>query len=267
MKGEFTMKGLTLEEYSQKYQTCKFEREDGILQVTMHTKGKDLIWDFVTDEEIGFMLGDIGNDPENKVIIITGTGETFIDNEEFGEGPIPPQVAGDHIYTYAKRLMNNYLNIPQPIISAINGPATIHAEMGLLADIVLSSHDAVFQDAPHFQNGLVPGDGVQVIWPMLLGLNQAKYFLLTGQKLTAQRLHELGVVNEIMPKKDLVPRAWEIARKIMEQPPLTVRLTREVLNRDLKRKMNEDLSFGLMAELIGFVDYFPSQMKKPSGKI
>ena len=60
--------------------------------------------------------------------------------------------------------------------------------------------------------GVVPGDGVQTVWPMVLGRNRARYFLLMGQKLSAQELLECGAVNEVLPKEQLMDRAWEVAR-------------------------------------------------------
>ena len=77
----------------------------------------------------------------------------------------------------------------------------IHAEIPVLSDIVLASENATFQDAPHFPRGVVLGDGVHVVWPLLLGQNRGRYFLLTGQTLSAQEAHELGVVAEVLPRE------------------------------------------------------------------
>ena len=99
------------------------------------------------------------------------------------------------MYWEGKRLLMNLLDIPMPMISAVNGPALIHAEIPVLCDIVLASETAAFQDAPHFPNGIVPGDGVHLVWPLLLGANRGRYFLLTGQKLSAQEALTLGVVK------------------------------------------------------------------------
>ena len=74
----------------------------------------------------------------------------------------------------------NFLNIEVPVISAVNGPAWRHSELPLLADIVLAADTAQFQDSAHFTGGLVPGDGMHIVYPLLLGVNRARYFLLTG---------------------------------------------------------------------------------------
>ena len=63
-------------------------------------------------------------------------------------------------------------------------------------ELVLAAEHAWLQDGAHFPRGLVPGDGVHTVWPMVLGRNRARYFLLTGQKLTAHELLEYGAVNE-----------------------------------------------------------------------
>ena len=135
-----------------------------------------------------------------------------------------------------------------PIISAVNGPALYHAEIPLMSDIVLASENAAFQDAPHFPAGLVPGDGVHVVFPLLMGLNRARYFLLMGQTLSAREAMELGLVSEVMPRDRLMARAWEVAEQLAQKSPLTLRYTRTVLTLQLKRLMQEMLGYGLQVE-------------------
>ena len=141
-----------------------------------------------------------------------------------------------------------------PIIGAINGPALIHAEIPVMSDIVLASENATFQDAPHFPRGVVPGDGVHVICPFLLGQNRGRYFLLTGQTLSAQEARELGVVSEVLPRERLLPRAWELAQQLLQQPDLTLRYSRVAMTIHLKRQMQDMLGYGLAIEGLAAVD-------------
>ena len=69
------------------------------------------------------------------------------------------------------------VKIEVPVIGLIEGPATRHAEIALLADIVLAD-GAVIQGSDHFQASMVPGDGMQILQLMLRGANRARYFLL-----------------------------------------------------------------------------------------
>jgi enoyl-CoA hydratase/carnithine racemase len=253
----------TFESYATKYHHLRMERRDGILQVTLHTDGQTLRWGGGPHAELGAAFRDIGTDPDTKVIILTGTGAAFIeevDTSNVGQRlpatQMSPQV-WDHIYWDAKQLLMNLLDIEVPMIAAVNGPVFIHAELAVLCDIVLAAEHAVFQDAPHFPSGLVPGDGVHVVWPLILGINRGRYFLLTGQKLSAQEALNLGVVSEVLPADRLLPRAWELAEQLVQQPPLTLRYARVVLTQRLKQLMLEHLGSGLALQGLAANDYWP----------
>jgi enoyl-CoA hydratase/carnithine racemase len=142
----------------------------------------------------------------------------------------------------------NLLNIEVPMIAAVNGPALIHAELAVLCDIVIASPNASFQDAPHFPNGVVPGDGVHIVWPLVLGPNRGRYFLLTGQTLDADAALRLGVINEVVAADQLRARAWELAGAIVTRPSLAVRYARVAMTQQLKELMLEDLGYGLTLE-------------------
>ncbi len=134
------------------------------------------------------------------------------------------------------------------MISAVNGPAARHAELPVMCDIVLAAEDATFQDSAHYVGGLVPGDGVHVVFPMIMGLNRGRYFLLTGQVLDANQALEAGLVNEVLPRDELLPRAWELARQLMRQPEMNRRYARLLLTEQLRRQINELLPYGLALE-------------------
>ena len=148
-------------------------------------------------------------------------------------------------------------DIEVPVIAAINGPARIHPEIPVLADIVIASDTALFQDAPHFMSGIVPGDGAHVVWPHLLGPNRGRYFLIMGQEIGAAQALDWGVVSEVVAPDALLPRAMEIARMIAAKPMLTRRYTRVALTQRYKRLMHEGLSLGLGLEALAATDAPP----------
>lgn len=240
------------EDYRDKYQSISMRREDGILEITLGTDGGPLQWGRLPHAELEEAFLKIGRDRENKLVIMTGTGDEF-------SGPVaePESNRAAHKQTpdewaelgwESNRLLTNLLAIDVPMISAINGPAARHAELPVMCDIVLAAETATFQDSAHYAGGLVPGDGVHVVFPLIMGLNRGRYFLLTGQVLDAVEAREAGLVNEILPADKLLPRAWELARQIMLQPEMNRRYTRLLLTEQLRRQLHELLPYGLALE-------------------
>src|SRR5712691_4648010 len=240
------------DDYKNRYKHVQMERRDGILQAIFHTEGGPLKWGMSAHEELGYAFGEISRDEENRVVIITGTGDIYCSELDMGRNLAQMTTdKWDHIYKDAKHLLMNLLDIEVPVIAAVNGPALVHAEIAVLSDIVIASENAEFQDAPHFPNGLVPGDGVHIVWPLVLGVNRGRYFLLTGQKLSAREAQTLGVVSEVVPRERLLSRAREIAEQIVKKPTLATRYARVALTQQLKRAMLDNLGYGLALEGLG----------------
>ena len=244
-------------DYSQRYERVRMRRENGILEMTFHTDGGPLRWGKGAHEDLERAFLDVGRDRDNEVIIITGTGDEYSGPavRPSGEGghhnprdPVTAEEWDQLWYWEGKHLLMNLLNIEVPMIAAINGPAARHPEIPLLCDIVLASETATIQDSAHFNGGLVPGDGVHIVFPLLLGANRGRYFLLTGQVLSATEAKDFGLVSEILPPAELLPRAWALARQLLERPPLLRRYTRVMLTEDLKRRMQALLGYGLALE-------------------
>lgn len=148
----------------------------------------------------------------------------------------------------AMTLTMSLLDIDAMVISAVNGPAIRHPEIPLLADIVLAAPEASFQDSAHFPNRTTPGDGVNFFFPLLMGYNRARYFMLTGQTIEAEQALELGLVNEIVPRERLLERAHEHAEALMRQNPLVLRYTRLMFTQPLKKMALDLLGYGLALE-------------------
>jgi enoyl-CoA hydratase/carnithine racemase len=240
--------------YSTKYQTVRMERRNGILQMTLHTDGGPLRWGFLPHSELPEAFYDVGSDPENRVVIITGTGPEFSGpraNPGTSSFPTRPSIDRiDRIHWEGRHLLMKLLDIEVPVISAINGPAWRHSEIPLLCDIVLAADTAQFQDSAHFPSDVVPGDGMHIVYPLLLGMNRGRYFLLTGQTLDASKALELGLVAEVLPPDKLLPRAWELAEGLACRTNLLLRYTRLLLTEMLRRQMHDLLGYGLGMEML-----------------
>ena len=256
-------------EYKDSYKNLRFELSDeGILFMQCHTDGGPLQWEWSSHDAMADAFADIAGDREIKVVIHTGTGDTY--NHSWGR---PVTDSGKPLYNayndlegvatmdekawYGRMLLENLLAVDVPLIAAVNGPCSMHSEVPLLMDIVLASDDAWFQDLSHFPRGMVPGDGQHVVWDALVGPSRARYLLLTGYQLRAQEAREWGVVHEVLPKDKLVDRAWEIAREIAMKPPIAIRNTKHVLTQNLKRAFLNELDHGLQAEMWAQRQFFP----------
>jgi enoyl-CoA hydratase/carnithine racemase len=118
----------------------------------------------------------------------------------------------------------------------------------VLCDIVLAASHAEFADLAHVPGGAVPGDGVHTVWPMLLGPNHGRYFLLTGERIPADEAKRLGVVGEVLAADALMPRARALGAQLAGLSTQVLRHTRSILVRELRRRMFDELSNGLAHE-------------------
>jgi enoyl-CoA hydratase/carnithine racemase len=244
-----------LADYQNTFANARLTRsKSGVLEVVLHTDGGTLAFNGHTHEQFVDLFHAIGSDAENRIVILTGSGAAFMESiSPEGFDFFSPQ-GYDKIYREGKKILMNILDIEVPLIAAVNGPVRLHSEYILLADIVLATPSTVFQDKPHFGFGIVPGDGVHLLWPEVIGSVRARYFLLTQQELSSQTAKDWGVVNEIVAPERLLPRAREIAEGLAKLPPLTTHYTRIALTQKLRRIIDEGVGYGLALEGISAAD-------------
>jgi enoyl-CoA hydratase/carnithine racemase len=174
--------------YADKYETVKLERCDGILQVALHTNGRPVQWGPAVQAELVDAFTQIGADRENRIVIFTGSGNVFSGPKaEPGKSfyrEISRNITADLLdrtHWNAKRIMTRMLDIEVPMIGVVNGRAMRHLELPLMCDVVIAADDATFEDTGHFDiASQVPGDGLNVVYTLLLGLNRAPLFHVHG---------------------------------------------------------------------------------------
>src|ERR1700723_4171480 len=227
-------------------------RADGVILVEAHTNGGPIQLSVENHRSVGQMLKTVGADPENEIMIFTGSGDEFMMDAD-PEGFKLEQDDLDYwAYEYAHkdgringRSLVNDLEIPT--IGVINGPG-FHTEMLLMCDITICSEDAIIYDL-HYDIGSVPGDGIHSCFQELLGVKRAAYALLTGEAIDAKKALEYGMVNEVLPQEQLVARAWKLADHIMTQPRTTRRLTTQIIRRPWRQRITNDLDGGFAMQM------------------
>jgi enoyl-CoA hydratase/carnithine racemase len=243
------------DDYRESFPNARLTRsKTGVLEVALHSDGGTLVFNGHTHEQFVDLFHAIGSDPDNRVVVLTGSGTAFMESiSPEGFDFFTPR-GYDKIYREGKKVLMNILDIEVPLIAAVNGPVRLHSEYVLLADIVLATPATVFQDRPHFDFGIVPGDGVNLLWPEVIGSVRGRYFLLTRQELDAETAKDWGAVNEIVPADKLLVRAREIAEGLAKLPSLTTRYTRIALTQKLRRIIDEGVGYGLALEGISAAD-------------
>jgi enoyl-CoA hydratase/carnithine racemase len=224
-------------------------RQNDIVELRFHSDGGPLIWDADSHREITEAFHALTMMRDVKAVILTGTGDVYcseLDVTSFAGTP------WGEIWWEGKRMLSGLNELDIPVISAINGPATVHSEIPVMADFVLAAEHAVFADRSHFATrDTVPGDGVNLVWGELLGRTRAMYFLLMGTTIDAQEALRLGVVNEVLPLAELNDRAWTIARELARRDLPVLRYAKAAVAAGFRSDFTKGLSHSLGVEGCG----------------
>ncbi len=228
-------------------------RDNGVIEVRMHEDGKPPRWSYELHRALPQMFAAVGADRENELLIITGTGDRWLgegfNEESFGISHEEfLRRCYDIWYVDATKLQeNNIWAIDIPVIAAINGPGH-HFEIALLADLTICTDDVRFMEA-HIPLGMVPGDGQFLVYQELLGIKRANYLALANGGVDAAEALQFGLVNEVMDRDRLMPRARELATQIMRSSRVVRRMTTQLARRRWKRLFTNDFNMHFGCEI------------------
>lgn len=182
---------------------------------------------------------------EVRAIVITGAGPDFcaggdLDNmrARLGESPLDRKESlAEQIQTIPLTLSP----IDKPVLGAVNGAATgAGMDMALMCDIRVAGERSRFAER-YIAASLVPGAGGAWFLPRVIGTARALELLWTGRWVDAQEALSLGIVSEVVPDPEVLPRALELARRIADAPPIAVRM--------MKRAVMQGLAMDLRSHL------------------
>jgi enoyl-CoA hydratase len=227
------------------YDAIRIEkRENKVAIATLNRPEKRNAVDDAMHQELVQLPRDTDADPEVKVLVITGAGRDFCAGGDFTGGLHP----GPKMWMEASRIVDSLLDCQKPVITAVNGYAMgLGATLALLADVVFAARSATFADT-HVRMGIAAGDGGQVIWPLLMGVNRAKYYLMTGDRIPAEEAERLGLVNFVVDDDALMERALALAGRLAAGPTLAISASKVAVNQYMKMVSNVVLPLSLKLE-------------------
>jgi enoyl-CoA hydratase len=172
---------------------------------------------------------------ESRAVLLMGTEDAFSAGGDFGWFPeLADRERLERLRRDAKRLIYALLDVPQPVVAAVRGPAVgLGASIALLCDTIVMGRSATLAD-PHVRVGLVAGDGGTIAWPLAVGPARAKQYLLTGDPVTAEEAERIGLVNRVVDDHLVVDEAKAFARRLASGAPLAIRYTKIAVNAAVK---------------------------------
>ena len=192
----------------------------------------------------------IDADDAAQAVVLTGNGRAFSAGGDFTYLDELATDAGRRKESLAdgRQIVTAMVACRVPIVAAVNGPAVgLGCSLVALSDIVFMAESAHLAD-PHVAVGLVAADGGPVSWPLMISLQLAKEYALTGDRIPASRAAEIGLANHVCPDDEVMDQALACAHRIARLPRRAVEDTKRILNLHLERAVLATLDFALSAE-------------------
>jgi enoyl-CoA hydratase len=218
------------------YQTILFSRRGRVLEVTLNRPDKLNATDAVLHAELARLFGDISNDPDSDIIVLTGAGRAFSAGGDVAwmQEAIDEPERFEQTVREAKQIVFGLIDCEKPVIAKLNGHATgLGATIALFCDVIFAADHAKIGD-PHVSIGFVAGDGGAVIWPQLIGYARAKEYLLTGDLMTATQAAQMGLINHAVPADQLDERVNAFADRLANGATKAIRWTKMSVNIGLR---------------------------------
>jgi enoyl-CoA hydratase/carnithine racemase len=232
------------------YRSLEVQRAERVVEVTLNRPDRlNAVGDGM-HEELEDFFSRLNGDGAVNAVLLTGAGRAFCVGGDVGEMDLAAAASPLGFGRGPRRLILNLLEVEVPIVVAINGDALgFGATLALFGDIVIAAESARIGD-PHVRMGLVAGDGGAVIWPMLVGANRAKEYLLTGALVTATEAERIGLVNHVVADADLMADARRLVADLAAAPTWALRFTKASVNKVLREHVNLVLDASLAYEAL-----------------
>ena len=237
-----------------RYEALRIDRVGAVLRVTIDHPSSPLnAVDGLLHDEFTRLFADLKRENEARAVLLTGAGRAFSAGGDFNWFPTLDNLASlEELRRDAKQMIWDLLDVPLPIVAAVNGPAIgLGASLALLCDVIWMAESATIAD-PHVLVGLVAGDGGAAIWPLAVGPARAKEYLMTGDPVPAVEAERMGLVNHVVPDAELEDAALGFATRLASGAPLAVQYTKQAVNKVIKNALNTAFDTSTALEIVTF---------------
>jgi 2-(1,2-epoxy-1,2-dihydrophenyl)acetyl-CoA isomerase len=242
-----------MEDSQMEYSTLSFEVKDAIGTITLNRPDKLNALNRAMIADLTKLSTALVSMEAVKVVIITGAGRAFCAGGDLME---MQSYSGDSSAQQMKYMDTvstmtiAYINIPKPVIAAVNGPATgAGNNIALGADIAIASDKAKFSEI-FAQVGLVPDVGGTYLLPRIVGLPKAKELAFTMRMVEAEEALRLGMVSQVVPHDSLMEQAYTLARSLVNGPSFAYAMAKRLLNRSFENNIHTVMDYEMFTQAI-----------------
>jgi 2-(1,2-epoxy-1,2-dihydrophenyl)acetyl-CoA isomerase len=223
-----------------------FELDNGVAKIVLNRPRALNALDSAMIEELADSLKRASNEPEVRVLILTGSGRAFC----FGADISVFRKAQDQenspalekLLEKAQKAILLLAEMPKPTIAALNGFASgLGLDLALACDVRIAA-DRVKVSETFVSMGLVPDGGGTFFLPRLVGSGKAAEMIFTGEPIPAQEAERIGLINRVVPAPELEKTAQDLARRLAKGPSLAIRLAKQALKKNLHGNLAEALT-------------------------
>ena len=228
------------------YEDIVFTKEQMVATIRFNRPQAMNAFSPVMMREISHAIEDVRNDPDARVLVLTGTGRAFSTGADvkamaqgrFSDAP-DPQAGASERRGYALALRE----LDKPVIAAVNGYAVGGGlDLSLACDIRIASDRARFAEV-FIRRGLIPALGGTYFLPRLVGLDKACELIWTGDMIEADEALKLGLVTKVVPHDELDDATFELAEKLAKGPPLAIQAAKRAIYDGLTMNLEETFQY------------------------
>jgi enoyl-CoA hydratase/carnithine racemase len=217
-----------------------YEKRDGIAYVTINRPKVLNALNTPTWKDLRTAFEDARDDVAVRGVIVTGAGnKAFIAGADISELAHVAAFEAEQSSRFGQEVLDVIENLGKPVVAAVNGFALGGGcETAMACTIRIAADSAKFGQ-PEVTLGLIPGGGGTQRLPRLVGKGRALQLILSGETISAQEAYRIGLVNEVVPVAELIPRAEAILKRIASNAPIAVKLALEATNKGLETSQSE----------------------------